>query len=261
MTLVETIARAEPLQQGDILSGLELYFSALGGSVSPVDGEIGLVLSRNCKAVRSGFIIVAVVAPYQTDNFRKISSNTPEGKSPSLDVMRRRFDAIRDGQGQPDQFYLGTLPGQGNLRFAAKLDSVHTIQLPDVSPERESWLSERRIARLSNDHRRSLQTRFFDSIAHEGFDDFRWWCDQDLEMLTTVGNQQLIEIEAQITHIKLELLTLEGLGSEQDTNKSKGFQKKLQSLEKEKETKHREIEPYLQEQQRRNNEATTHTQE
>lgn len=39
MALIETRDLTGPLKQGDILRDLELYFSALEGSVGPVDGE------------------------------------------------------------------------------------------------------------------------------------------------------------------------------------------------------------------------------
>lgn len=220
------------------------------------------MLSRNCKTVRAEFVLVAAIKYYKSDNFRQVISDTPDGKKPSLDLMRRRFDEIRDGGGQPDQFYLGTLPEQGNKRFAASLDSIHTIQLPTIQEKREAWISSKRIARLSDDHRRHLQARFFDAIAHEGFDDFRWWCDQDLELLITASQQHLHEADAQITKIRADIQILEGsAASKPEEKKLEGLRTQLRNMEQDRSKKASELEPYQQETQRRKQEAPKPTEE
>jgi hypothetical protein len=72
-------------------------------------------------AAHKKHVIVAAVA--------KFPDNVPR----NIDTFHNVLDfltGIRDGGSSPDVFYLGQLPGRTG-RYCARLDSFHTIEIPD----------------------------------------------------------------------------------------------------------------------------------
>ena len=126
MPIIEPARSGAPLTQGDILSGIALFatkgsWDEKGGQASVVKSELCLVLSRPCVAAHKKHVVVASVAkfpdnvPKNLDNFEKV-----------LDFLT----GARDGGSSPDVFYLGQLRGRSG-RFCARLDSFHTIEVPE----------------------------------------------------------------------------------------------------------------------------------
>ncbi len=178
-----------PLRQGDILEGVALYQTADDGEEAvPVDVDYVLVLSRHCNAVRKSAVIVAAITEVTPEDFAKLSEL-------SLDETRRYLAAVRDGDGTPDRFYLGPLPGREPRRACARLDLVYSIQIPENDSARREWIASRRRGTLSNEHRRHLHTSLLLAFGREGFDDYAWWPDGDLKIMIAAGKRELIEAQ------------------------------------------------------------------
>ena len=209
-----------PLRQGDLLKGLTLYRCDPDGDPVALDDTMGVVVSRHCNALRAQTVLVAAIRQYRGNDLQSIAQGEP-----SLDEMRRRFDALRNGDGQPDSFYLGTLRDHHNARFAARLDSIHAVEVPTDAAERDNWIESRRFARLSDEHRRHLHVRLFAAISSEGFDDLQWWADEDLEMIVLSGRRAIRQAEAQRDDVamKLQLIDSESLLPKQMEKKRTGL--------------------------------------
>ena len=61
----------------------------------------------------------------------------------------------RDGGSSPDVFYLGQLPGRSG-RFCARLDSFHTIEIPEEGDQRTQFLTAHRTLTLHADFARDF---------------------------------------------------------------------------------------------------------
>lgn len=177
-----------PLRQGDILKAVQLYETADDGDgAAPVENAAYmLVISRHCNAFRNPAVLVVAITEVKPAVFDELA-----GKS--LDSTRRALAALRDGDGSPDRFYIGPLPGHEPQRAFACLDQVYTIQAPVESSVRSSWISERRIAALTDEHRRHLHASLFLAFGREGFDDFNWWPDGDLRLAIAAGRRAVAD--------------------------------------------------------------------
>ena len=254
MALLNTDVRG-PLAQGDILEGLVLYHTGVDSDARTSGAEyLGLVLSRNCNATRKETVLIAEIRPYRSEVFSKIDASTikevggkVDSQPPSLDLLRRRFDGLRDGVGEPDQLYLGTLPDRHNGRFAARLDAIYTIAVPTEPSAREAWINAHRIARLSNDHRRHLHARLFDAIAHEGFDDFSWWCKDDLRMVIIAGQRELRAAEGSRDECAMKIQQ----ATDEPRKAAKGRETKLEALKDDVALKAQSLAPFRDEWKRR----------
>ena len=249
MPLLHPARDAEPLKQGDVLKDVQLYSATADGSPAGLASPYCLVLSRNCNAFRDKFILVVAIEPAAAESFEKITRNDAGGLD-KLDTVRRRYDALRDGDRRPDTFYVGEIPSATipDQRFAAKLDSIHTIEVPAPKVARATWIGTHRVARLSDDHRRHLHGRVFDAIAHEGFDDYKWWSDLDLKAMLAVGKNQLAQFDIKISELEAHLATLPAKSAPQPR---KGIQDNLDKVAAERLAFAGELQPFLDEAERR----------
>jgi hypothetical protein len=237
-----------PLRQGDILCNILLYETADDGDAPvPVEVEHVLVLSRHCNAARKQTVIVAAIKDITPTGFFE------QLKELSLDDARRYLAAVRDGDGKPDRFYLGPLPGR-EVRSFTCLDRIYSIQLPKDGSARQDWVRSRRRGTLSDEHRRHLHTTLLLAFGREGFDDYAWWPDADLKLMMDVGNKALakaamdeadIERERQAAMVEPDEKRAAG---RLQTNKSKA-----ESVAKEKKQAKDALEQYLAEWERRHN--------
>jgi len=192
MPIIEPHAPDAPLNQGDLLQDVKLFLTSVadnfdGGMSAPVKLKYCLVLSRPCVIAHKSTVLVAGV-----DNFR---TSAP----PEIDSFRKAkhfLEKLRDGDGTPDQFYLGQLLGdQDSGRYAARLDSIHTVQLPTKPELRAEFVRKYRFARLTEDFRRDLHTRIFQAFSILGFDDLAWYSIADLKYLIQTGRSEIQRIE------------------------------------------------------------------
>ena len=170
------------LTQGDLLSGIALFatkgsWEEKGGQAAAMKSELCLVLSRPCVAAHKKHVVVAAVAKY------------PDAVPKNIDSFDKVLDFLtgaRDGGSSPDVFYLGQLPGRGG-RYCARLDSLHTIEIPEDEAQRAPFLTARRTLTLHADFARDLHVRVLGAFASLGFDDHRWPSIEDLQWLVTQG--------------------------------------------------------------------------
>jgi hypothetical protein len=182
MPIIEPARPGAPLTQGDLLSGVALFatkgsWEEKGGRAAETKADLCLVLSRPCVAAHKKHVIVAGVARYP--------DTVPKGLD-SFDKVLDFLTDARDGRSAPDVFYLGQLSGRAG-RFCARLDSLHTIEVPEDKGQRAESLAARRVLTLHPDFGRDLHLRVFGAFASLGFDDNRWPSTEDLQWLVTQG--------------------------------------------------------------------------
>jgi hypothetical protein len=167
----------------------------------------------------------------------------------SLEETRRLMASLRDGDGTPDRFYLGTIPGREPRRAFARLDLVSLIKVPEEADVRKGWVSVRRIGTLSQDHRRHLHTSLFLAFGREGFDDFAWWPDDDLKIVIAAGSREVSEAKA----AQAARLSNFQAASAEDMKEKKlsGMKQESAKAAKRVEEAEEELKPYLDEWQRR----------
>ncbi len=197
MPIIEPVPEDVPLSQGDILRGLKLFSTNNsdedGGEPALANDKLCMCISRPCVAINKSHVTALPI--------EKMTGGTSEVKS--LDDVRKFLKKIRDGEGAPDVFYLGEMPGYDG-RFAARLDSFHDIEIPTKSVERAAFLSDRRIARLSDEFTRDLQVRIFSAFASFGFDDLRWYSDKDLGWVIDKGKAEIAAAESALHEVKAQ---------------------------------------------------------
>jgi hypothetical protein len=99
-------------------------------------------------------------------------------------------------------------------RFAAKFDALHTIRIPGEDLARRRFLSEHRRFRLNVDFKRDLHQRLFRAFASLGFDDDKWWSDEDLKFLVAKGQALQRFQEAAVEAAKADLPKLQMAASD-----------------------------------------------
>jgi hypothetical protein len=199
MPILEALPVDVPLDQGDLLRGVKLCLTGKtdtveGGECAAMKTNYCLVLSRPCVIAHKPTIVVAAVEQY------KDSSAPPQVNTFSR--MKLFLEELRDGARSPDQFYLGQLPGDDRGRYAARFDSIHTIQVSSKPELRAAFVARHRIARLDEDFRRDLHTRLFQAFATLGFDDIRWYSSADLRSLVQTGRAEIESYRAEITRLE-----------------------------------------------------------
>lgn len=190
MPIIEHSKPDSPITQGDILNGITLFVTLAGwleegGEPGKAPSKLCLVVSRPCVAAHKARLIVAGVQKYPDPVPRDIKSFAEV-----LDFLTNR----RDGGEAPDLFYLGQLPGQAG-RFCARLDSLHTVEVPSDVVTMARFLKTRRIATLHRDFARDLHVRLFNAFANLGFDDISWPSTDDLNWLVTQGRADIAALE------------------------------------------------------------------
>lgn len=190
MPIIESVPETSSLGQGDILDGVPLYQTgdwwsenAQGAAVSS-HKKLCLVLSRPCVIAHKEIILVCPI---------EVAGGTTPDEAKSADDLLGFLTELRDGDGSPDRLYLGDLPGKKG-RFFAKLDSIHTIELPRDKESLER-IRKRRSGRLSADFVRDLHSRLFRCFASLGFDDVRWMNDADLDLLASQCQTEIAAAE------------------------------------------------------------------
>lgn len=239
MPIVEPATDGAALNQGDILQGITLFatnesWNEKGGTPGKAPFKMCLVVSRPCVIANKESVIVAGVEKYpdqvprEMDSFRKV---------------RDFLTTMRDGTTTPDLFYLGHIPGNAG-RFGARFDSLHTIALPPLGPQRDAFVQARRVGTLHIDFCRALHVRLFTSFAPLGFDDERWASDADLQWLASAGQTELHQQEAAVSAIRTKKSSLEAQGKQ-------FAEKELTAAEKALDDLRAEVQPYLNEAARR----------
>ena len=72
-----------------------------------------------------------------------------------------------------------------------RLDSFHTIEVPEIGDQRTQFLSARRALTLHPDFARDLHMRVFGAFASLGFDDHNWPSTEDLKWLVNQGQTDI----------------------------------------------------------------------
>lgn len=238
MAIIDRVQDDSPLSQGDLLEDVLLYVSKLNDSSyvpANVKSKSCVVLSRPCVASHKEKIVVATIEKY--------TSTVPDSAKASFDHLKKFLESCRGGWGEPDLFYIGELDGKEG-RFCAKLDSIHTIQVPDSgTDERNEFIKKHRFARLSDSFVKDLHLRFFQAFASLGFEDYEWYCDSDLRMLIQRGNHDIQLAETAVSQNKSNdlLKSFEGKMTSSETETA------IRKLEKIKAV----LQPYVRELNRR----------
>jgi len=197
MPIIEPAPAGAPLTQGDILQGINLFSTKDsdkdGGESALANAKLCMCISRPCVAINKSHVTALQIV--------KMTGGTSEVKS--FEDVCKFLKKIRDGEGAPDVFYLGEMPGHSG-RFAARLDSFHDIEIPTKPEERATFLSKRRIARLSDVFTRDLQVRIFSAFASFGFDDLRWYSDEDLDWVIEKGKAEIAAAENALHEVKAQ---------------------------------------------------------
>jgi hypothetical protein len=199
MPIIEHPQTGSPLSQGDILKDINLFLTAdgwgeIGGQSEKSPYRLCLVLSRPCVIEHKKSVIVTAI--------EKLKDNPPRGAD-TFESVLSFLTRLRDGPESPDVFYLGQLPGMMG-RFAARLDLLHTIQLPPSGSERQSFVDVRRIAVLHHDFVRDLHVRLFRAVATLGFDDHGWLSDSDLDWLVESGKADLLKAQSKVQESRIK---------------------------------------------------------
>lgn len=222
--LVESNSKA-PLAQGDVLSKIDVFptgdWSVNRGAAITESAPMLLVLSRPCLLVHKIKIVVATIKKFRVEIPEKIDSAPAEH-------VRLFFEKLRDGSERPDRFYLGHLPNEEEGRFAAHLDSLHTIELPQ---DRQSFVKSHRIATLHPDFIRDLHVRLFISFARLGFNDHNWFATGDLQLLVSKYESEISGLSRQLRDKYTHLHKTKSDGFKNEKHKN-GIMKDIQSHQK-----------------------------
>jgi hypothetical protein len=185
MPLIVPAIDDAPLSQGDILEDVRLYYTKRawtdGGEAAGARDVPCLVLSRPCNCLHKETVIVAKIEAYK---------DHPPKDLESLEDIQDFLTVLRDGGESPDCFYVGQIVGHSGRR-SARLDSIHTIEVPPAGSIRDEWLKAKRHWRLSEDFRRDLHLRILRAFASLGFDDISWFSTSDLKWLVEAGRRDV----------------------------------------------------------------------
>ena len=235
MAIIELHSRGAPLSQGDILKGIRLFLTtkeADAGDYTPSESKFGLclVLSRQCVLEHKKSIIVAGVTKYPDDVPTTLT----------FQQLIDFFETVREGINAPDLFYLGHLPSLSG-RYSARLDSLHTVELPLRPEDRQAFIDGHRIARLNQDFVRDLHIRVHQAFANMGFEDHEWLSDGDLKLIVEKGNSEVSGVESAQRFARL---TKESAGKPADEKQITKDERTLGEIKK-------KVEPYANELARR----------
>jgi hypothetical protein len=239
MPIIEPPTDSPRLLQGDILRGVRLFatedaWKLLGGDPVPSPHDLCLVLSRPCVATHKRHIVVAGVAKYGEIIPRDVRS---------FEKVHSFLADMRDGIRTPDVFYLGQIPGRRG-RYGARLDAIHTVEVPTAEPELSTFLKERRIGTLNGDFVRDLHIRVFRAFASLGFEDEGWLSDDDLNWLLAAGETDLKEAEFELSQAEANKAARDAEGKQHSQSEIERLSAKAYSLQE-------RLAPYRAEKERR----------
>jgi hypothetical protein len=213
MPIIEPHDPNLPHSQGDVLQGVSLFitkesWSEAGGEVKKTAHKLCLIISRPCVVGHKPSAVVAAI--------EKMADNVPRDVETFEDILGFLTD-LRDGTDSPDVFYLGQVPGFDG-RFGARLDSLHTIQIPPEAEQR-AFIDQKRVGRLHIDFVRDLHTRIFRAFASLGFDDHRWMSTQDLNWMVARGRSEVHDAQSAVEAATAALLSAQARGFRNDGEK------------------------------------------
>lgn len=245
MPIIEPARPGTPLTQGDILRSVALFatkgsWDDQGGQAAVTKSDVCLVLSRPCVAAQKKHVVVAAIAKY------------PDAVPKGLDTFGKVLDFLtgaRDGTSSPDVFYLGQFPGH-NGRFCARLDSLHTIEVPEAPDQRSAFLAARRLVTLHPDFARDLHLRIFGTFASLGFEDYRWPSTEDLQWLVTQGQADIAAASLAVRQFEAQHASRGAEGTQFKEAELTNARKRLNELQA-------KLLPYEQELQRRRPDTST----
>jgi hypothetical protein len=244
MPIVEPPVPDLPLSQGDVLRGVTLSitresWAAAGGEPKKTSHPLCLIISRPCVVGHKPNAVVAAV--------QKMTDNVP-GDVVTFDDICDFLTELRDGADSPDVFYLGQVPGFDG-RFGARLDSLHTIQIPGAAEQR-AFTDQKRVGRLHGDFCRDLHTRIFRAFATLGFDDHSWMSDHDLSWAVARGRHELLEAQSTVERARASLLAAQAQGFRNDGEKRQ-LEKAVTDAQGKLEELTSRLKPYIEEQAKR----------
>lgn len=180
-----------PLSQGDLLKGVSLFYSAKPALAATPASALSkaaycLVISRPCVTAHKDQIVVAAVTHNKDDVLDRLKD---------YKIAKKFYADVRDGKSSPDLFYLGQLEGEKGS-FSARLDSLHTIELPVEPGARQPFVASVRVACLDAAFAHDLHQRLFRAFASLGFDDDAWYPTADLDVLVALGERDLANAQS-----------------------------------------------------------------
>jgi hypothetical protein len=245
MPILIEVSDDAPLNQGDILTGISLFqtgsdWTKEGGQSRRIKSSVCMVLSRPCAILHKPQIVVASV--------QCVKGETPKDVK-TFEKVKQFLEQLRDGFDSPDRFYLGqAIPSVADTgRFFARLDSLHTVRLPD-SDALGRLLVSCRVATLAEDFRRDLHRRILSAFAAMGFDDYGWYSNQDLDWLIATGRKELSDLELRIKEKEAEMAKNVSSGQEE---KNEGIARQAEKLSNDAAEIRRELDKYEQEHAKR----------
>jgi len=215
MPIIEPPVPELPISQGDVLNGVTLFitkesWAENGGDHKATGHKLCLIASRPCAVGHKPNAIVAAV--------EKMADKVPREVVTFDDILDFLTD-LRDGTDSPDIFYLGQIPGFDG-RYAARLDSLHTIQIPPENEQR-AFTDQKRIGRLHTDFVRDFHTRIFRAFATLGFDDDCWMSTVDLGRMVTQGKSEVLGAQTAVEAANAALRGAEAQGFRNDGERRK----------------------------------------
>lgn len=220
MPIIEFVSSTDPISQGDLFSGMPLFATGNSADSRKTPHKLCLVLSRPCNAIRASKLVVAAVEKY--------ADNVPRDAD-SFDRVLDFLESIRDGRKTPDLFYLGQIPNYTG-RFAARFDSIHTVDVPSDEADRLQFVEDHRIGRLEMEFARDLHLRILRAFASLGFDDQNWLSDLDLEWLAQQARTDVAKLEAELNEAQTELAKKQAAGKVAPEKRVEQLTRKLDSL-------------------------------
>jgi len=236
MPILELPNAKSPLCQGDVLKGINLFTTNApwsDGSASRIDSSFAMVLSRPCALAHKKTVVVAQVVTFR-------SEIPPD---PSFAMAKSFLDQMRDGLKSPDLFYLGQLPPDyRGGRHAARLDSLHTVSLPEAN-DLPGLLLTHRVATLNDDFTRDLHVRLFNAVARLGFEDYGWLPMMDLEWITQAARQDHAKKTSELSTKQADYKGREAAGFENEKHKT-SLQREIANLESDVKALTETLKPY-----------------
>ncbi len=207
MAIIEPVPVDVPLSQGDVLNGVRLFHTRNisaddGGEPHGTSTQLCLVLSRPCVVAHKPMLLVAAIDRFPDSVPRAVDS---------FEEVLAFLNELRDGVEAPDLFYLGQLPTFEG-RFAARLDSLHTIGVPRDQEALRQVLARKRLGRLHVDFARDLHVRLFRAFASLGFDDHGWMSTSDLRWLVSKGQAEVSAAQAKLQGAEAALHSAQAQG-------------------------------------------------
>ncbi len=255
MPIIEAVDARSPLTQGDVLAKVSLRatgppWDADSSSTETLPNSLCLVISRPCVAQHESAVVAAAI-----DHYTHEKPSAFEDFDEAIHFYRN----LRDGLASPDLFYIGQLDGHAGS-LCARLDSLHTVKVPKAKTQREQFIVDKRVGRLSPDFARDLHLRLFRSYASLGFDDHVWFTTDDLKAVVQFGERDLTSIKAEIrTHeARIQSLASQGEGHESDIS---GLKKQLAKLTDKHSKISKQLDPYWTELLNRTPPTAAHMQE